>query len=109
MEYHRLDNITKQFTTALIPLNRPDVATNPEAVSNLLVTHTYVRVALIRLHANHDPSVPNQGDDVIAARQAAAILDGVRLDDLPFLDPILGVSLLELITRAQLFTFLLVL
>lgn len=61
-------------------------------MANLLVTHTYVRVALIRLHANRDPSLPNQGDDLTAARQAVAVLDAVRLDDLPFLDPILGVS-----------------
>lgn len=100
VEFHRLDNLLKRFMEALLPLNRPEVATNPEATASLLVTHTYIRVAMIRLHASRDAVTSNhQGDDLIAARQVAALLASVRLEDLPFLDPVLGVSVFSLRTH----------
>jgi len=81
-----LDRLAQQFSASLPPLDSPDVVSCPEVLASLLLTHTYTRVASIRLHSH----IQGGRGDLAAAVSAMDILGKVKFDTIPFMDPIFG-------------------
>ncbi|TCD63043.1 hypothetical protein EIP91_006056 [Steccherinum ochraceum] len=93
VQVFRLDAVLRSFTASLLALDRPEVAGNVELGAHLLVTHTYVYAAIIRLHTHLEAAMTGYEErhDLRAAKQAADAIDMVQLTELPFLDPILAI------------------
>lgn len=96
-QVYQTDAVLRGFTGNLLALDRPEVTGNVELGAHLLVTHTYARAAAIRLHTHLESTLTGTEDrqDLRAAMEAVNAIDQVPLAELPFLDPILAVSIVD--------------
>lgn len=91
----RLDDLIDRFIASL---RLPQDAVDPDQARILLVTHTLAHAATIQLHSKfRQPDSPVESKDLAAARTAVNLINNVNLAEMPFLDPILAVSVVPLL------------
>ncbi|CCL99476.1 uncharacterized protein FIBRA_01494 [Fibroporia radiculosa] len=87
-EFATLDRVIDHFIAGLAPI---EICAEQD-IAQMLLTHTLASVATIQLHLKMDSAEGlAESRAVAAARAAAAVLDGVSLAQLKFVDPVLAI------------------